>query len=171
MHFASWRERIFAGYLTVLAALGFAFSKETSIPVRAAVFAFGILVSAVFRILDFRTTDIINLCQDAGESLEGSGGFYGEINERRFDVEGRASYALAIDTLVTVVVGASATGLAIYLLRWRRVNYTVGPCWSIVTVTLILVLWIGLRTYTKKIWSDERTAYKARPPKAGRPTT
>ena len=41
LRFAAWRERIFAGYLTVLAALGYAFSKNPSIPIRSAAFAFG----------------------------------------------------------------------------------------------------------------------------------
>ena len=51
-HFALWREKSFAGYLTVLAALGVAFSTSPSTLVRLTIFLAGMLVSIAFWILD-----------------------------------------------------------------------------------------------------------------------
>jgi hypothetical protein len=166
IHYALWRERIFAGYLSVLAALGYAFSKDTSIPVRTSVFGFAILISAVFRILDYRTTDLVNLVQRAGESLAGSKGLHREIEVGRFGTEGRASYGLAIDTLVAGVTGTSAAGLFCMLMLWRN-NDGARWWWSIVAVVLAFVFWVCLRKYTRKLWLDEQAKHKARGSRAG----
>ena len=160
IHFASWREKIFAGYLTVLAGLGFAFSKETTIPVRAAVIAFGLIVSAVFRIVDYRTTDLVDLCQVTGESLEDSSrGFFSDLNRGRFAVMGRSSYALAIDVLVAAVSGMSGAGLCICMLKWCHNTYPIRWWWSIVALGLGSVFAIALQSYSRWIWRTKRAVY------------
>ena len=83
-HFASWREKSFAGYLTVLTALGIGFSQNTSVAVRGAILAGAIIVSVAFWILDFRNGQCLNACQVAAASLEDSKGVYSALNNLRF---------------------------------------------------------------------------------------
>ena len=117
-YFDSWREKIFAGYLSVLAALAFGLSKSASIHVRAVLFAFGILVSVgVFRTLDFRTTELINLCQAAGDNLAGPKGLHRALSGLRFATtkswkKSWLSYGTAISLLVASVIATSFVGLA-----------------------------------------------------------
>ena len=157
LHYVSWRERIFAGYLSVLAVLAFAFSKEQDPLVRSAVFACGILVSGVFRILDFRTTELVNLCQVAADELAGSKGFYGHLNRRRFGVmDGRSrrlylrlwisgtSYGLAINILVASISAASLVGCCVELQRYMSGGSLYKP---IVAVVLAFVIFALLQWY------------------------
>jgi hypothetical protein len=162
LHFATWRERIFAGYLTVLAALAYAFSKNASIPIRSAVFAFGILVSAVFRILDIRTTGQINLCQRVGRNLFDSRGFYAAIDKDRFMAWRVMTYGFAINMLVAGIVGPSIVGLVIYILKWRAMPNYLVVCWwwsVIAFLSWILALLIA-ECFTSKIWKRERAEYR-----------
>lgn len=167
LYFDSWREKIFAGYLSVLAALAFAFTKNASVPIRATVFAFAILVSVVFWILDFRTTELINLCQAAGESLAESKGFYGELNRRRFAKKHRVSFGFAITLLVSGVVATSAVGLLIYMLRWRRGTGDVSIWWSISGVVFACAVLAFLHKYADQRWSEEQKSYRKRLSKPG----
>jgi len=160
-YFATWREKIFAGYLSVLAVLAYAFSNKDGPSFHAAVFGFAILVSAVFRMLDYRTTDLVDLCQRAGESLAGSKGIHSEVERGRFGTKGRASYGLAVDTLVAGVAGTSAAGFISMLVRWHG-NDVGGWWWSIVAVALAFALWMGLRFYTCKIWWEKQAEWQRR---------
>jgi hypothetical protein len=100
LHYVTWREKIFGGYLTVLAALAYEFETSQGDHIRAALFAAVLLVSIVFRLLDYRTTALVNLCQSTGENLSGLRGLFGQINQRRFAKTGSISYATALDLLV-----------------------------------------------------------------------
>lgn len=171
MHYVSWREKIFAGYLTVLAALAYAFSQNTNAAVRCAVFAFGFLVSGVFRILDFRTTELVNLCQAEGHSLAGSKGFYRMLNRVRFEEEhspslrtfwiAGVSYGLAINLLVASVSAASAVGFVVSLHRWRGGTGAVRWQWSVIAVALAFVIFLFLRWRSHVAWAKEQERYRS----------
>src|SRR5581483_10413639 len=66
--FVAWREKIFAGYVTALAALGVAF--HLSPQDQWAIFLAAAVLSLVCWILDVRNQHFMNACQTAGESLE-----------------------------------------------------------------------------------------------------
>src|SRR5580704_3156638 len=162
LYFDSWREKIFAGYLSVLAALAFAFSKSPSIPIRTAVFAFAVVVSGVFWMLDFRTTQLINLCQAAGEKMAESKGSYGELNQRRFEKAHRVSFGVAVSVLVSSVIATGVVGCLVSMLRWGRWAEEVGIWWSFIAVALAGgVFWV-LHSYAHNRWLEERENYKKR---------
>lgn len=123
--FISWREKIFAGYLTVLAALGIAFAQGSSVPLRSGIFAGAVVVSVVFWILDFRNRQMIGACQTAAAALEQQKGAYSALNRLRFDRVTRVTHGLGINLLVGGVVGASCGGLYIYLARWWAGDFNV----------------------------------------------
>lgn len=156
LHYVSWREKIFAGYLSVLAALAFAFSKESGIPVRTALCGFAVVVSVVFWILDFRTTELVNLCQLAGEKMAESKGFYGALNQRRFAERHLVSFGLAINLLVSSIIATSAVGVLISIVKWKRSADEPSIWWALVAVALTAVVFGVLYSYADNKWSDER---------------
>ena len=107
-HFASWREKTFAGYLAVLAALGLTFFQNGSTAVRIVLFAAAALVSIVFWILDFRNSQILNASQDAAALIEEPPSGYWAFSNLRSNPDSKtwATYGLAIDLLVGSVVAA-----------------------------------------------------------------
>jgi hypothetical protein len=136
---------------------------------RAVVCGFAIVVSVVFRILDFRTTELINLCQDTGEKLAESRGFFGDLNRLRFPNkdsekcwramlkrETLVSYGFAINLLVASVIGARAAGLVINWLKW--VGWTCGGklWWSVIAALIAVALLVCFQCYTYKAWLRER---------------
>jgi hypothetical protein len=166
--FASWREKLFAGYLSAIAALAFAFSKSSSIPVRAGFFAFGIVVSAVFRMLDLRTTDFINFCELKAGKLAGRKGFFGEFNRRRFAKTNRpcfgGGFATAINILVASILGACVTGLYFYLRLWCQNRSEVSLCWAIVVSALGVAFYLCLWWVSYEQFSRAKRRYqKSRP--------
>lgn len=160
-YFDSWREKIFAGYLSVLAALAFALSKS-SIPVRAVLFAFSILASIVFWILDFRTAELINCCQAAGENLAGSRGLHRSLNRLRFTTKSWLSYGTAINLLVSSVAATGVVGLAVYLRRWRSGADTIQWWLSVVAIVLAALFCWVLRCCADKQWSREKAQHRSR---------
>jgi hypothetical protein len=162
LYFDSWREKIFAGYLTVLAALALAFSKDASLYVRTAVFAFSIVVSVVFWILDFRTTELLNLCQAAGEQMAESKGFYGELNQRRFARKNRVSFGFAVSLLVSSVIATGAVGFLFCMVTWWRSADGISMWWLHIAVALCFGVLIFLYDYADKRWSEERNNYRKR---------
>ncbi|MBI2871197.1 MAG: hypothetical protein HYY14_05740 [Candidatus Omnitrophica bacterium] len=159
-HFASWREKIFAGYVTVLAALGVAFSQNTSAPIRVAVFGGAALVSVVFWILDFRNSQLLNACQDAAALLEDQAGGYRALSSLRSDPNSKtwATYGLAIDLLVGAVIAAASAGMVVYIGRSSKDQIgllTLGL--AVVAAALLVSLLQMLRT---KQWSKEVARFK-----------
>jgi hypothetical protein len=82
-HLTSWREKIVAGYLTVLAGLGVAFGWAPTPSFQSAILSGGIVVSLVFWILDFRNRRLVGGCQRVLARLEDSNGCYVEIQRLR----------------------------------------------------------------------------------------
>jgi len=112
-HFVSWREKIFGGYLTVLAALGVTYSHYDSHPCDGVVIAIllgVILFSIIFWILDVRTNQLVNACQNRAAALEEDQGAYRAIQSVKDDWP---TYSRAVDVLVSFVVG----GAAVYIFR------------------------------------------------------
>jgi len=110
-----WREKLFAGYLAALAALGFAIVQSGSAKARSASFAAGIVISIVFWIIDARSRQIVNACQIAAARFENDAGCYSALNRLRFDGSSRFTYWLGIHCLVAVSLAACAVGLIEYL--------------------------------------------------------
>lgn len=160
-HFASWREKSFGGYLTVLAGLAIGFSQNTSAPARAAIFAAGILVSAVFWILDYRNAQFINACQRAAAPLEGTLGCYANLNQARFAAHDPLTYRLAINMLVGGVSAASVGGLWIHLARWCGGSYNSAP--FVATAVLAIAIPALLERIGYKQRSVEETATNTPP--------
>lgn len=161
-YLSSWREKIFAGYLTVIAGLAIAFSTNASShPVRAGIFAAAILVSAVFWILDFRNVQLINACQLTADRFEGGKGGYSALNTARFEQSGPLAYGLAINVLVVGVAAAGFVGLWIELAAWSNTNdaptSTCGPffgaiVFAVVAFTLLKKLAAKQRKLEEQLW-------------------
>jgi hypothetical protein len=179
LQYVSWREKIFAGYLTALAALAFAFSQNKSPAVLCLVFVFGFLVSVVFRILDFRTTELLNLCQLLGDLLEGSKGFYSALNATRFDEKKTASeekdslfrsilrrlwivgssYGLAINILVAWVSSVSFVGC---IVEWRRCENKFKLAGGLTVAFVSFILFWCLQKLSNSAWLKEKRKYEDR---------
>ncbi len=157
-HFASWREKTFAGYLTALAALAIGFTQHTGAPVRTVLFAGAILVSAVFWILENRSRELINACQLAADRLEQARGCYAELNRVGFDRNSRVTYGFAIGLLVAGVGAASCAGLCVYGIRWWRASLSAWPVWLGVGACALFIL---LAWLFKLIAEKERSASEA----------
>jgi hypothetical protein len=144
IHFVTWRERIFAGYLTVLAALGVAFHAEASPLMRLVVCGACILVSVVFWILDLRNRELIGACQAAAQLLEDGKGAYSALNSLRFDSTKRYTHGLAINLLVCSVVGGSVGAIVLYSVGLavgdRSTKWNITLCGGIANVTFPGVL-------------------------------
>jgi len=112
-HLTSWREKIVAGYLTVLGALGAGFASQASPGYRSAVLSAAILISVVFWILDFRNRRLVGGCQDVGARLEDRKGCYAELQRLRAE-QTPLTHGTAINLLVSGVVGAATGGLCLY---------------------------------------------------------
>src|SRR6185503_14121417 len=72
--FLTWRERLLAGYATMVAALAFAYSwaynNENSIYFGRAICIAGILLTLVFWRLDRRTRALYRSCIEVGFNIE-----------------------------------------------------------------------------------------------------
>jgi len=157
-HFASWREKAFAGYLTALAALAIGFSHNRSLPVRAGVFAGAILVSTVFWIIDFRNLQLMHACQRAAGPLEREKGWYAELNRVR-DRKSFLTHGLAINLLVVGVGVASVLGISICIFRWWSDGSMVWPSWPflVLLVVGVGVLAICVHLHLKELAEKERS--------------
>ncbi len=144
-YFLGWRERLFAGYITVLAGLGlgFAMSGRTSFEIGLLVAA--ILVSVVFLILDQRTRDLFQQCQLVGRDLEklsNTLGVYTALQSLVRPVGSLTTHSLAVKLLVGGVVGGSITGLFARVPEWlslqrHGLSLVAGAAaWIIITVAL-----------------------------------
>lgn len=107
-NYVSWQEKLFAGYLTVLAALGYGFLNANT-RIRLAILAFAALVSVVFRIIDWRTAELVNRCQSCGELIGEDRSIYAGINHLRSN-SGLSRYGLAIDLLTAALIVAGSVG-------------------------------------------------------------
>ncbi|HEV3482291.1 MAG TPA: hypothetical protein VGR97_08180 [Candidatus Acidoferrales bacterium] len=168
LQYVSWREKILAGYLTALGALGYAFSKEASNPVRAGLCASIILVSVVFRILDIRTTGLVNLCQRVGRGLA-AGNLYAEIDKYRFAETDKdwvlkklkkvTTYGFAINMLIAGAIGPSLVGLVIYVRKWHA-EYVVRWWSSLIAIAVAYLVFRIAEYCTRRIWETEKDEYE-----------
>lgn len=158
-HFASWREKILAGYLAVLAALGVAFTRSPSPVIRVTIFAGAILVSLVFWLLDFRNGQLLNACQIAAAALEGDNKGFSVLNETRFGAsKWWASYGFAIDVLVGGVLGASGGGA--YVLFSRLPLGAVGWVAPAIVVGAFFLFVLASQGIRNRQWKADRASSK-----------
>lgn len=159
-HFAVWREKIFAGYLAVLAGLAVGFSHETGNLVRLACLAGAILASVVFWILDFRNSQLLNSCQVAAAALEaqrGGVGAYTALHGLRQEEKNRLklTYGLGVDLLFCgVVVGASG-GMLAYVPYIARLCKDRGGFLTFAILAIVCILVWRLQSYREGQWKRE----------------
>ncbi len=85
-YFLTWRHRLFAGYLVVIAflAVGVPWIFQHAREILWAPFACGLLLTLVFWVLEYRNRDLYHAAQRCGEALENtigsSNGIYTELN-------------------------------------------------------------------------------------------
>lgn len=151
--FVVWRERIFGGYLAVIAPLAIAFTQVGDADLQVILLLAAVTVSVAFWILDFRNRTLLWACQRAGEALEktvettkalprGERGCYSALNDVRLFPGTRLTHGFAINIIiVAAIVAGSLAGMAFRLLAsldWHpRVATTIG---AILFVTLVAAL-------------------------------
>jgi hypothetical protein len=135
-HFVSWREKIFAGYITALAAFAIGFHYNNGPEARSGIFSAIVLVSVVFRILDLRCAELVNKCQDMARGLEDpkKGGAYTALSNASGN--SLVGFGHAKNLLVGGVIGAAGAGLWIYLPRLDGNTITRGAITFAVIVAL-----------------------------------
>lgn len=159
-HYVSWREKIFAGYVTVIGALGYlGASKDATSFTRIVILFSTLLVSIVFRMLDFRTNEYVNLCQLAGEKIWRTESLFVALNRQRFcDKSPGVKYADAINLLVAAVCTTSLAGQAFLLLGWVVTSH--AWCFSFVAAGFWLGLYKFLENFGGRIYEYEKEQYR-----------
>ena len=137
-HFASWREKAFAGYLTVLAALAVGFAHCANFPERVGIFAGALLTAVVFWILDFRNLLLMNACQHAARPIESDKGCYSELIRVRYKRKSPLTHGFAINLVVTPVCAASISGLCICVVNLSNTGETIWPHWALILGAVLL---------------------------------
>jgi hypothetical protein len=155
-HFASWRDKLFAGYLTVLGALSFALSQQTSPGRQSLVLTAAGVMSLVFWIHDVRVRTLFSAMQAAAESLEPKIGGYTALNKVRFHSRSVITHAMGVNLLVTAVVAACANGLFVLLPRWCALS----PLVAGKVMLLGGFTWLLLYTLAYKVGRIEMAAEK-----------
>ena len=154
-HFLAWREKIFAGYLTILAALALAYAKTepNHDSHKVAILGATIVVSVVFWILDLRTTAFFTACQRAGANLEAAIGSLGAYSELRALIppndKRRLSHGLAVNALVSAVIAGACAGIWLRS-GWLMANWGVIPIGSIVAPVVSEILFRRARAARRK---------------------
>ena len=87
-HYLSWREKLLAGYIAVVAGLAIAFvNLPTAYRCLGSALAFlGAFLTVIFWLLDRRNTELFDACAEAGAGIETEDGVAGPfvaINEAR----------------------------------------------------------------------------------------
>jgi len=146
-HLTSWREKIVAGYLTVLAGLGVAFGWAPNPSFRSAILSGGIVVSLVFWVLDFRNRRLVGGCQVVLARLEDSNGCYAEIQRLRGEWT-VLTHGSAVNLLVAAVIGPSIGGLMIYVPQLLGGAFNFWPvigAFAVFALSVYLFDWLGKR--------------------------
>jgi hypothetical protein len=121
-YFASWREKLFAGYLTVVGALAFAFLQQSSPGRQSIALLTVILMSVVFWLHDVRVRELFSAMQGVAAEFESKSGGYRALDSIRFDGTSPITHGLAINVLVVSIIAASVGGLAVLLPRWYNAS-------------------------------------------------
>lgn len=154
-YFATWREKLFAGYVTALGALAFACAKYASSGIRSAILVCGILVSIVFWILDLRNRELFSASQGVAARLENKVGGYRALDEIRFRGTNYLTHGFAIDLLVSSVMGGCIGALFVFVPRWYQDSSS-----SVLPVIFIVIGFVLLLTITRLIGKMEKGAEK-----------
>ena len=112
----AWREKLFAGYLTVLGALGYVVLQNPGELRRSVLFGAGILLSVVFQLLEIRTRKVANDYQYAGSLLEkDGGGCYTTMNKVLDQPIRWLTFGFPISLLTGFAIGICVVGLMRYV--------------------------------------------------------
>lgn len=152
-HFAGWREKIIAGYLTIVAAIATAFHLSPADHV--VVLSAAIVVSTVFWIFDFRNRILLGMCQRVGKSIEMlcrpsakdcERGCYSALNHVRYPAKSNwhvdsLTHGLAVDILVSAIIAGACSGLL-----WLKLGLPSRFCWRLaISTTVFLFLLVLLQ--------------------------
>ena len=153
--FLDWREKIIAGYLTVIAAIATAIHVSASD--QPGLLLSAVLISVVFWIFDFRDRILLGVCQRAGESIEqvlrpktasANCGCYSALMSLRrprrepwrIDL---LTHGLAVDALVSGIITVSLGRLLAISLKssnWSWVMALIGAVFFAILVVLLQVV-------------------------------
>ena len=112
----AWREKLFAGYLTVLGALGYVVLQNSDELRRSVLCIAGILLSVMFQLLEIRTRNIANEYQYTGSLLEKPGsGCYTTMENARDQSTRWLTFGFPISLLTGFAIGICVVGLMRYL--------------------------------------------------------
>lgn len=150
-HFSSWRDKLFAGYLTVMGALAFAFGEQLSPGRQCIVLVVGVVLSVVFWIHDVRVRELFSAMQGAAANLESTIGGYKALDQIRFKGTSRLTHGLGINILVSANIAGCAAGLFVLVPRWYSASNK-----SMTTVVIAsTILFVLLYLLTRKLGSHE----------------
>jgi len=152
-HFAAWREKLFAGYITALGALALACAQYASSGIRSAILVSGILVSTVFWILDLRNRELFSASQGVAARLENKIGGYRALDEIRFSGTNSLTHGVAIDLLVSGVMGGCIGALFVFVPRWYQASSS-----SVLPVIVMGICFALLLVITRVIGKMEKGA-------------
>ena len=150
-YFLGWRERIFAGYVTILAGLGLGFAQSGRASFEIGVLVAAVLVSVVFLILDQRTRDLFCQCQLAAGELEKNAhitGVYTALEGLRRPIGSVGTHSFAVKLLVGGIVGGAVAGLLAKIPGWFTLQKHAIPIISGLVVWILLTAalekWYGI---------------------------
>jgi hypothetical protein len=115
-HYLSWREKLLAGYVAIVAALALGVVKYDGFLkiVKPGLAAVGFLLTLIFWQLDRRNTELFDRCVDAGAALEDQSALVGPFTAIR-----RKSNTFTHRQVLGWWFGSSAVGmLTITILLW-----------------------------------------------------
>ncbi len=118
-YFLTWRARLFAGYLTVLAALSVAYwTVRSDANLQKIIVAVPIALTIVFWMLDLRNRHLYHACQHSGQACEKylpeGAGIYTRFGTDPDVRRRRITQSLALDVFFLIVLLASIAA-GIYL--------------------------------------------------------
>ena len=151
-YFLEWRNKIVAGYLGSIGALGLGYTRAGSEEARDIVLISVVIVSLVFWIFDFRNRKLCDACLDAAKRLEQKSEFFGPyaaLESARFNPPRRLTHGLAINLLVAWIIVTSASALSLSLwcstLPRRRLVLTCAVVIFLVSVLVVIAECLGER--------------------------
>ena len=140
-HFAIWREKLFGGFLAVLAALGVAFFR-TDLPTwRFVICLAAVVVGVAFWLLDLRTGQLINVSQRAAAEQGSGKDSFAALQKARFEQSSPwITYGLGVDLLIGGILAGSFAGAYHYWTRLPESALGVTPAIALVVILVFLVV-------------------------------
>jgi hypothetical protein len=157
-----WRDKIVAGYLAILGALGWGFSSADR-NFRLVILGAVLLISVVFWIFEVRNRDLIHISRRAGIDLEitdGGLGVYSRLEQLGPNrgvklptlpwLVRRVTHGLAVNLLVGAAITSAMAGLVI-LSPWfhgRKAVVVIASC-PVFLSFICFFEWLGDRKHNQ----------------------